>query len=63
MTETKVIRITEEAHAMLEQLAWTSKPPTTLSAMATYIIEQAWTAAVSQPNPDVTIEQAKAVTK
>ena len=61
MADVKIIRISEEAHAMLEQLAWTSKPPTTLSAMATYIIEQAWTAAVSRPNPVITLDQIEAI--
>ena len=55
--ETKIVRVSEEAHEMLIRLAELASPKVTIMALANHLIEQAWAQTVSQPNPDVTIDQ------
>ena len=55
--ETKIVRVSEEAHVMLIRLAELASPKVTIMSMANHLIEQAWSQTVSQPNPDVTVDQ------
>ena len=57
MADSKMVRIDEEAHAILEKLAKIQRPPATMQAMATQLIYDAWAVAASRPNPSVTVEQ------
>ena len=60
MTDSKMVRIDEDAHAILERLAKIQRPRVSMQAMATQLIYDAWAVAASRPNPDITIEQVEA---
>ena len=57
MADSKIVRIDEEAHALLEKLAKIQRPPATMQSMASQLIRDAWAIAASRPNPDVSLEQ------
>lgn len=61
MADSEVVRIEGEAKELLENMVSMERPRVSMSNFISKLVYDEWERRASQPNPDMTIEQAEGV--